>query len=134
ATGPPLGRAAARRRAARARDHRARMGRGYNRGGEVHMSANPQAAASGTAPTVALPGNFNPHARGVPTGNGWNWLADAWSLFRKAAGTWIAMVVVLAVIIIAAHLIPFVGAVAIQILWPVFIGGLMLACRTIDQG
>jgi uncharacterized membrane protein len=98
------------------------------------MSANPQATASGNQPSVALPGNFNPKARSVPTGNGWNWLAAGWDIFRKSAGTWIGMVVVLAVIFIAAHLIPLVGAVAMQILWPVFVGGLMLACRSIDQG
>jgi hypothetical protein len=98
------------------------------------MSANPQAAATGNDPTVVLPGNFIAQARGVPTGNGWTWLADAWAIFRKAAGTWIGMVVVLAVIFIVAHLIPFIGAIAMQILWPVFVGGLMLASRTIDQG
>jgi hypothetical protein len=98
------------------------------------MSANPQAAATGNEPTIVLPGHFIPQGRGVPMGNGWTWLADAWSIFRKAAGTWIGMVVVLAVIVIVAHLIPFIGAIAMQILWPVFVGGLMLASRTIDQG
>jgi len=98
------------------------------------MSANPQAAATGNEPTVVLPGNFIPQGRGVPMGNGWTWLADAWTLFRKAAGTWIGMIVTLAVIVIVAHLIPLIGAIAMQILWPVFVGGLMLASRTIDQG
>src|SRR5207237_7043220 len=54
--------------------------------------------------------------------------------FRRAAGVWIGMVVVLLLIIIVAHLIPFIGAVAIQILWPVFVGGLMIASRTIEGG
>jgi len=87
------------------------------------MSANPQAAATGIA-----------HARGVPMGNGWNWLASAWPIFSRAAGVWIGMVVALLLIIIVAHLIPFIGAIAIQILWPVFVGGLMIASRTIDEG
>jgi uncharacterized membrane protein len=98
------------------------------------MSANPQAAATSPDRTVVLPGNFNAHARTVPTGNGWTWLANGWAIFKRAAGLWIGMVVVLALIFIVAHLIPFIGAVAIQILWPVFIGGLMLVCRTIDEG
>lgn len=83
---------------------------------------------------MVLSGNFNPDARSVPMGNGWDWIADGWTIFRKAAGTWIGMVVVLVLISIAAHLIPLVGAIAMQILWPVFVGGLMLACRTIAQG
>ena len=87
------------------------------------MSANPQAAATGIA-----------HARVVPMGNGWNWIASAWPIFSRAAGVWIGMVVALLLIIIVAHLIPFIGAIAIQILWPVFVGGLMIASRTIDEG
>ncbi|TMH45780.1 MAG: hypothetical protein E6H54_04660 [Betaproteobacteria bacterium] len=87
------------------------------------MSANPQAAATGIA-----------HARVVPMGNGWNWIASAWPIFSRAAGVWIGMVVALLLIIIVAHLIPFIGAIAIQILWPVFVGGLMIASRTIDGG
>src|SRR5262249_4752908 len=106
AAGDPLGRAAARDRAARARQHRRGVGRGYNRDGEVHMSAHPPAAASGEETTVVLSGNFNPDARSVPMGNGWDWIADGWTIFRKAAGTWIGMVVVLVLISIAAHLIP----------------------------
>lgn len=98
------------------------------------MSANPQAASSGAETTVVLPGHFNAQGRGVPAGNGWNWLANGWSIFKRAAGLWIGMVLVLAVIFIVAHLIPFIGAIAIQILWPVFIGGLMLACRSIEEG
>ena len=86
------------------------------------MSANPLAAATGIA-----------HARGVPMGNGWNWIASAWPIFRRAAGVWIGMVVALLLIIIVAHLMPFIGAIAIQILWPVFVGGLMIASRTIDE-
>ena len=87
------------------------------------MSANPLAAATGIA-----------HARVVPMGNGWNWIASAWPIFSRAAGVWIGMVVALLLIIIVAHLIPFIGAIAIQILWPVFVGGLMIASRTIDGG
>ena len=98
------------------------------------MSANPQATATGTEPTLVRPGNFVAHARVVPMGNGWNWIASAWPIFRRAAGVWIGMVVALLLIIIVAHLIPFIGAIAIQILWPVFVGGLMIASRTIDEG
>ena len=98
------------------------------------MSANPQATATGTEPTLVRPGNFVAHARVVPMGNGWNWLASAWPIFSRAAGVWIGMVVALLLIIIVAHLIPFIGAIAIQILWPVFVGGLMIASRTIDEG
>ena len=73
------------------------------------MSAHPPAAAADPDDTVVPPGNFNPQARGVPTGNGWTWLADAWALFRPAAGVWIGMVLVLAVITINLNT-SFIGA------------------------
>ena len=97
------------------------------------MSANPPAAAADPDDTVVPPGNFNPHARGVPTGNGWTWLADAWALFRPAAGVWIGMALVLLVIMIVGHLIPIIGWLALQILWPVFAAGLMIASDSVQQ-
>jgi len=97
------------------------------------MSAHPPAAAADPDDTVVPPGNFNVHARGVPTGNGWTWLADAWALFRRAAGVWIAMVLALAVIMIVGHLIPVIGWLALQILWPVFAAGLLIASRSVEQ-
>jgi uncharacterized membrane protein len=97
------------------------------------MSANPPAAASGTEDTVVAPGNFIAQARGVPMGNGWTWLADAWTLFRRAAGVWIGMVLVLGVIMIVGHLIPLIGWLALQILWPVFAAGLVIASRSVQE-
>jgi uncharacterized membrane protein len=97
------------------------------------MSAHPPAAAADPDDTVVPPGNFNPQARGVPTGNGWTWLADAWALFRPAAGVWIGMVLVLAVITIVAHIIPVIGWLALQILWPVFGAGLLIASQSVQQ-
>jgi hypothetical protein len=98
------------------------------------VSANPPPATA-VAPLV-IPGGarFNPAARGVPMGNGWTWFASAWSLFRPAAGTWIGMLLALLVIAIAGHLVPFIGPIAMSVLWPVFIAGLMLASRSIEQG
>jgi len=77
---------------------------------------------------------MNPIARRVPTGNGWTWLAAAWSIFRPAAGIWIGMVITLGVILVVVGLIPFIGALAISVLWPVFVAGLVIASRTIDHG
>jgi hypothetical protein len=77
---------------------------------------------------------MNPIARRVPTGNGWTWLAAAWSIFRPAAGIWIGMVITLGVILVVVGLVPFIGALAISVLWPVFVAGLVIASRTIDQG
>ena len=100
------------------------------------MSTNPYAAprAQVADETLAPRGDFLPAGRGVPTGNGWTWITDAWSIFRAAAGTWIGIIVVLAIILIVLAVLPVVGSLASCVLGPVFTGGLMLACRDAEEG
>ena len=100
------------------------------------MSTNPYAAprAQVTDEAVAPRGDFLPTGRGVPTGNGWTWVTDAWSIFRAAAGTWIGIVVVLAIILIVLAVLPVIGSIASCVLGPVFTGGLMLASRDAEAG
>src|SRR5206468_487408 len=83
-----LGGAEARRRAPRARHHRGPMGEDYNRRGRILMSANPEAAKD---ETIVLRDAFVPHGRKVPFENGWTWIAQAWSIFRRAPGVWIGV-------------------------------------------
>jgi uncharacterized membrane protein len=100
------------------------------------VSSNPYAAprAQVADETVAPRGDFLPGGRGVPTGNGWTWITDAWSIFRAAAGTWIGIVVVIGVIFIALAFLPIIGSIATCVIGPVFTGGLMLACRDAEEG
>lgn len=100
------------------------------------MSTNPYAAprAQVADDTVVPRGDFLPAGRGVPTGNGWTWVSDAWSIFRAAAGTWIGIIVVLALIMIVLAVLPVIGFLATCVLGPVFTGGLMLACRDAEAG
>ena len=89
---------------------------------------------SATEETVVLRENFVPNGRTVPIENGWTWIADAWSIFRRAPGIWIGMVLTLAVIYIVLAVLPLIGAIASFVLGPVFTAGLVIASRTIDQG
>jgi len=100
------------------------------------MSTNPYAAPRAqVADDRAAPrGEFVPAGRGVPTGNGWTWIADAWSLFRAAAGTWIGIVIVLGVIFLICGMLNLIGMVASFLLGPVFTGGLMIASRNAEEG
>jgi uncharacterized membrane protein len=99
-------------------------------------SPNPYAAPK--APVAdeaqAVPGSFTPGGRARPAGNGWAWIADGWRMFMKAPGIWIAIVIVMMVIAFAANFIPFIGPIAMMVLTPVFVGGLMLGCRALDEG
>jgi uncharacterized membrane protein len=95
------------------------------------MSANPEAAKD---ETIVLRDAFVPQGRKVPFEHGWTWIAQAWSVFRRAAGVWIGMLIVLILIYVVLAALPIAGAIATIVAGPVFTGGLMLASRTIDQG
>ena len=97
---------------------------------------NPYAAPRATVADAVSPqhGNFVPGGHGVPAGNGWTWIAQAWEIFKRQPGMWIAIVVVLFVISIVAAFIPVVGSIAMMVLFPVFTGGLMLGCRALAEG
>ena len=84
--------------------------------------------------TIVLRDKFVAHGRTVPTENGWTWIAAAWSIFRRAAGIWIGMVLTLAVIYTVLAVLPVIGAIASFVVGPVFTAGLVLTSRTIDQG
>jgi uncharacterized membrane protein len=100
------------------------------------MSTNPYAAPRAqVADEAVVPrGDFLPAGRGVPAGNGWTWITDAWSIFRAAAGTWIGIIVVLGLILIVLAFLPIIGTIATCVLGPVFTGGLMLASRDAEEG
>ena len=99
------------------------------------MSTNlDPARPAGPDETINLRDTYVPHGRGVPFENGWTWISSAFSIFKRAAGVWIGMIIVLCLIYIVLGVIPVVGAIASLAAGPVFTGGLMLASRTIDQG
>jgi hypothetical protein len=70
----------------------------------------------------------------VPASNGWSWIADGWTLFKAAPGLWIGIILVLMVILFAMAFLPIVGPVAQSLLTPVFMAGMALGCRAIDDG
>lgn len=72
--------------------------------------------------------------RTVSAGNGWNWIADGFSLFLKNPGIWIVLTVLLVVGAMIIAIIPFFGGIALSLIWPVVIAGLLLGCRALDGG
>jgi len=100
------------------------------------MAENPYAAPRAHVQDAgtALAGEFVAEGQSVPAGNGWSWIRDGFAMFREQPGTWILIVIVFVVIAIVMGLIPFVGSLALQLLTPVFTGGVMLGCRQIEEG
>lgn len=101
------------------------------------MATDPYAAPKAPvadAPGAPLEGEFVPEGQSQPAGNGWSWIAAGWGLFRQNPGIWILIVVIFFVLAIVIQIIPFVGPLAMTLLGPVFVGGLMLGCRALEQG
>ena len=93
----------------------------------------PAASFPSSVPTAAAP-TPPPEGWAVPAGHGAQWWGDAWRLFTGAAGTWLLITVVWLAIMIGLSIIPFLGQIAVSLLHPVFIGGLILGCREQDRG
>ena len=72
--------------------------------------------------------------RKVPAGRGWGWIADGFGLFKLDPWIWILNSLILLVILFLLGLLPFLGSIASQILYPIFLGGLMLGCYALDSG
>jgi uncharacterized membrane protein len=93
---------------------------------------NPYSAPSADLePTPGDSGElFEPAA--VSAGRGWGWIAEGFELFRRAPGVWIGIVVIWFIISIALSMIPIVS-LAVTVLGPIFLGGLMLGCHALER-
>ena len=75
-----------------------------------------------------------PVPRTVAADRGVAWWSEGWRLFTPAAGVWVLTVILLFILNVVLALIPLIGHVAGQLVFPVLTGGLMLGCRAIDRG
>lgn len=94
----------------------------------------PAAPAAPVAPASAKPGAFSAAGRAVDAGRGWEWIAEGFALFKKQPGTWILILIVLVVCSVVISLVPIIGSLANLLLMQVFVGGVMLGCRALDNG
>jgi uncharacterized membrane protein len=101
------------------------------------MATDPYAAPRSRVadvPATGEDGQFIPEGETVPAGNGWKWITDGWDLFKRQPGIWILLIIVFVLISLLLALIPFVGSIASNVLWPVFAGGFMLGCHELARG
>jgi uncharacterized membrane protein len=78
--------------------------------------------------TLVVPG------KSVSAGQGTAWIGTGWKLFAKAPLMWIVALLILVVIAVMVNLVPILGGIAFQIATPVFYGGLVVACRSLERG
>jgi uncharacterized membrane protein len=73
-----------------------------------------------------------PH--GVSAGHGLAWIAKGWWHFKQAPVAWILVVIIWVVLSLVISMIPILGPLAVNILAPVLIAGLMIGCYEQDEG
>ena len=73
-------------------------------------------------------------ARSVPSGRGWQWIVDAWTLTAGSRPLFLGLVVGFMAAAIAASIVPFVGTLLVGVLTPVFEAGLILGCDALRRG
>lgn len=93
----------------------------------------PPKSGAGSAASAAA-GNFIAGGRAVEAGQGWEWIASGFALFKKQPGTWILLLIVWLVCSILIAVVPIIGGLANMLLMQVFIGGAMIGCRALDRG
>src|SRR5215471_9853199 len=79
-------------------------------------------------------GTFRQQPASAPAGRGVSWWSEGWRLFAAAPMIWIAITVILLVVMVLVGLIPILGTVATTLLGPVFAGGVLIGCRSLDHG
>lgn len=72
--------------------------------------------------------------RSVQANQGVVWWTDAWALFMKNPGMWVVLGLILLILTIVSGVLPFVGGLVTALLWPVFMGGWLLAVHQQQQG
>ncbi|HTS53531.1 MAG TPA: BPSS1780 family membrane protein [Burkholderiales bacterium] len=95
---------------------------------------NPYAAPSAPVADVsraADDGQLIVGGHAVPSGHGWQWIVDGFKLFKLNPGIWILNLIILVAITFALAFIPFIGQLALNLLFPVFTGGLMIGCHAL---
>lgn len=78
-------------------------------------------------------GEFIPDGQRVPAGNGIGWIGQGWNMFREAPGTWIGLSLTFLLVIMVIGMIPLVNFF-LNLILPVFIGGLMMGCKAQEEG
>jgi uncharacterized membrane protein len=93
---------------------------------------NPAATfpATPSTPTAAPP----PEGWAVPAGHGTQWWSSAWRLFTAEPIVWLLITIVYIAIMIVLSFVPLLGQIAVSLLHPVFLGGIVLGCREQDRG
>ena len=69
----------------------------------------------------------------LSAGYGWTWFKQAFGLFMQNPLMWLVIFIVFIVLLMVLSMIPLVSLLT-SIISPIFIGGIMMGCRDLEQG
>ncbi|QLG89167.1 hypothetical protein HQ393_13445 [Chitinibacter bivalviorum] len=72
--------------------------------------------------------------RSVPASRGWDWIVQAFQLFRQAPTAWVGISATFVAVMLVMSLIPVLGGFISTLLGPVLLGGMMVAAQSTAQG
>jgi hypothetical protein len=99
------------------------------------MSTNPYATPKAAVADEPVPqGEYVPGGKSVPASRGWTWIVDAWALYKAAPFLWILILFVFGILLLACAMVPLLGGIAISLLMPLLVAGILSGCRAIDEG
>jgi uncharacterized membrane protein len=106
--------------------------------GETRMdpqfgSPPPMTPAPSPPPAAAVPGWPRP-PRSLPAGRGAAWWSEGWRVFTATPALWIGITVVVILISVVLNFVPFIGGIALTLIWPILTGGILLGCHALAQG
>ncbi len=93
---------------------------------------NPYLPPAANVEMAATPGQLT-GAKGVAAGRGLSWYGEGFALFKQNPWIWILNIVLFFIILSLLNAVPFVSILS-SLLYPVFVAGLILGCRDLDEG
>jgi len=94
---------------------------------EAPQSAVADYVATGSA------GAFLAEPRKVEAGASVGWLTQGWAYFMQAPGVWVGITALWFVFALATQMVPIVGPLMGNLLFPVLMGGIMLGCDALRR-
>ncbi|MCU4675276.1 BPSS1780 family membrane protein [Catenovulum sp. 2E275] len=100
-----------------------------------NLSTNPYQAPEAELDPVIDPQNLafgDPQKK--PVGHGWQWIKDAFALFKHSPGGWIITMLIGLVLFVAISLIPIIGGLFMMLTTYVWAAGLVHGCGEQEKG
>lgn len=78
-------------------------------------------------------GELVPDGQKVEAARGAAWFGEGWDLFKASPGVWVLMFVVFTVLSLVLAIMPL-GSLVSSLCYPVVVAGIMLGCRSLQEG